>query len=69
MAENESDARYHARRIRDMLQGVMQHMREDIGKVDDPSAKALFETSAETLGGLIKAYEDFEKKAEPAWQR
>ena len=29
----------------------------------------MFETSAETLGGLIKAYDDFEKKAEPAWQR
>jgi len=69
MAQNERDPRHHARRIKGMLQDVMQHMREDIGKIDDPSAKALFETSAETLGGLIKAYEDFEKKAEPAWQR
>jgi hypothetical protein len=68
MAEDQSDPRYHARRIRDMLQGVMQHMREDIGKIDDPAAKALFETSAETLGGLIKAYDDFEKKAEPVWR-
>jgi hypothetical protein len=69
MTEDENDARTHARRIKGMLHGVMQHMREDIGKVDDPAAKALFETSAEALGGLIKAYEDFEKKAEPAWQR
>lgn len=69
MAQDENDPRHHVRRIKTMLQGVMQHMREDIGKTDDPSAKALFETSAETLGGLIKAYEDFEKKNEPAWQR
>ncbi len=68
MADDERDPRYHARRIKDMLEDVMRHIRADIAKVDDPQAKAMFETSAEAIGGLIKAYDDYEKKAEPAWQ-
>ena len=66
---NDEDPRTCAQRIKTMLQGDMQRIREDIKKIDDPAAKALFETSAETLGGLVKAYDDFLKKAEPAWQR
>jgi hypothetical protein len=68
MAEDEQDARTHAQRIKTMLEGARQRIREDIGETDDPAARALFETSAETLGGLIKAYDDFLKKAEPAWR-
>jgi hypothetical protein len=44
-------------------------MREDIDKVDDPRFKAMFETSAEVLGGLIKAFGDYEKKNEAAWRK
>ena len=29
----------------------------------------MFETSAELLGGLIKAFDDYEKKNEAAWRR
>lgn len=36
-------------------------------KVDEPQAKALFETAAETLEGLQQAFEDYEKK-EAAWE-
>jgi hypothetical protein len=43
-------------------------MREDVEKVDDPKFKAMFETSAEVLGGLVKAFSDFEQKNEPAWR-
>lgn len=46
----------------------MQHIREDIAKVNDPKAQALFETSAEVLGGLITAYEHFEQRNEAAWR-
>jgi hypothetical protein len=28
----------------------------------------MFETAAEVLGGLAKAFEDYEKKNEPAWR-
>ncbi|PYY05213.1 MAG: hypothetical protein DMG69_27845 [Acidobacteria bacterium] len=34
------------------------HTREDVGKINDPKAQALFETTAEVLTGLSKAYED-----------
>jgi hypothetical protein len=38
-------------------------------RVTDPKALALFETTAEVLQGLITAYEHFEQKSEPVWQR
>jgi hypothetical protein len=30
--------------------------------------KAMFETSAEVLGGLRKAFQDYEQKNEAAWR-
>jgi hypothetical protein len=51
------------------LQEIVQHLREDIEKVDEPQFKAMFETSAEVLNGLVKAFEDYERKNEKAWQR
>ena len=39
-----------------------------IGKVDEPQLKAMFETAAEVLGGLKKAFHDYEQKKEKAWQ-
>jgi hypothetical protein len=50
------------------LTETMQHLREDIEKVDEPRLKAMFETSAEVLGGLVKAFRDYEQKNEPAWR-
>ena len=47
---------------------LREHLREDVDKVDDPKAKALFEVSAEVIGGLQKAFNDFEKKNESAWK-
>lgn len=29
----------------------------------------MFETSAEVLGGLLKAFSDYEKKTEAAWRK
>ncbi|MFO0860054.1 MAG: hypothetical protein U0570_05815 [Phycisphaerales bacterium] len=64
---NESDPRHHTARIRAMLQDVARHAREDVTKVADPRAQALFETTAEVLKGLETAYEHFESRSEPAW--
>jgi hypothetical protein len=47
----------------------MDHLRDDVEKVDEPQLKAMFETSAEVLGGLVKAFQDYEQKNEPAWQQ
>jgi hypothetical protein len=52
-----------------MLSDVIDHAREDLTKVTDPKAQALFETTAEVLGGLRKAYEDFEQRNEIAWRK
>ena len=43
--------------------------REDVSKVNDPQAQAPFETTAEVLMGLRKAYEDFEQGTEEAWKK
>ena len=63
----EDDPRHHTAKIKDMLGEAMRHAREDVRKVSDPKAQALFETSAEVLGGSIKAYDDFEQRSEPAF--
>ncbi len=65
---SESDPRYHTANIKKMLGDVSEHLRGDVGKVNDPRAQALFETSAEVLDGLMKAYDDYEQKAEKAWK-
>jgi len=63
------DPHHHVKKMQTTLVEVRTHMREDIDKVDDPQFKAMFETSAEVLGGLIKAFEDYERKNESAWPR
>ena len=63
-----SDPRHHTIRIRGMLDDVRDHLREDVGKVEDPRAEALFEATAEVLGGLITAYEHYERGTEEAWR-
>jgi hypothetical protein len=64
----ESDPRHHTIKIKGMLNDVVQHAREDVGKVNDPRAQALFETTAEVLHGLVTAYEHFEQRGEQAWR-
>jgi hypothetical protein len=64
----ESDPRHHTANIKAMLTDTMNHAREDVKKIDDPKAEALFETTAEVLQGLITAYEHYEQRAEEAWR-
>jgi len=51
------------------FQETITHLREDVRKVDEPQLKAMFETAAEVLGGLTKAFGDYEKKNEAAWKK
>jgi hypothetical protein len=62
------DPRHHTQKMQKMLQDIRNHLREDIRKVDEPQLKAMFETSAEVLGGLEKAFKDYEQKNEKAWR-
>ncbi|MBP3983368.1 hypothetical protein J5837_02940 [Pseudoxanthomonas helianthi] len=66
---SESDPRHHTAKIKGMLDALTEHLREDVGKVSDPKAQALFETSAEVLTGLKTAYQHFEQRSEEAWRQ
>ena len=63
-----SDPRHHTQKIKAQLRQFVDHLRDDVEKVAEPKAQALFETSAEVLTGLIKAFADYEKKREKAWR-
>lgn len=65
---NDSNPNTHTTFVKEKLHELAGHLREDIRKVNDPKAKALFETSAEVLLGLEKAFSDYEKKNEEAWK-
>jgi len=65
----ERDPRHHTQNMQKALQEIRDHLRADIEKVDEPQLKAMFETAAEVLGGLIKAFHDYEQKNEAAWRK
>ena len=64
----ERDPRHHVEKIAGQLQELIDHLRSDIEKIDEPRCKAIFETSAEVLSGLQKALNDYETKSESAWR-
>jgi hypothetical protein len=57
---------YHTRRLSAQMLQLIDHLRADVEKVTEPKAQVLFETSAEVLAGLVKAFDDYEKKTETA---
>lgn len=63
-----SDPKVHSENIRSGMQEIVDHLRSDIDKVDDDQAKALFETSAEVIKGLITAFKHYEEGKEAAWK-
>ncbi len=64
-----ADPKHSTQRVRKMLVDAAQQARNEIVESEDPRARALFETSAEVLTGLAKAYEDYDVGSEPAWRR
>jgi hypothetical protein len=69
MQYDESDPRHHTSKLKDMPTGVVEHARADVGKVGEPKAQALFETTAEVCAALATAIEHYEGQSEQAWQR
>jgi hypothetical protein len=69
MASANNDPKHHVQKMERQFEEIRNHLREDIGKVDEPQFKAMFETAAEVLGGLSKAFHDYQQKSEKAWQR
>ncbi len=64
----ETDPRHHTAKIKGMLNDLITHLHQDIGKVNEPKAQALFETTGEVLKGLINAYSHYEQHSEKAWK-
>ena len=64
----EHDPHHHTEEIKRMLNDAACRAHEDMVKISDPKAQALFETTAQVLMGLLKAFEDFEWKSERAWK-
>ena len=67
--QNEGSAMAHAQACVERLEALREHLREDIGKVDEPRMQAMFETAAEVLGGLAKAFRDYQEGQEQAFRR
>lgn len=65
--DHKSDPCHHTVKLKAMIEEACQHAREDIANIDDPKGQALFETTAEVLGGLLNAFTDYELGG-PAWQ-
>ena len=62
------DPRAHTANVRSEFRELVAHLRDDVKKVEDPRAQALFETAAEVINGLDTAFKDYEEKNEAAWK-
>ena len=62
------DPRAHTANVRKEFAELIDHLRGDINKIDEPKAQALFETAAEVIRGLDTAFKHFEEKSEKAWK-
>ena len=62
------DPRAHTANVRKGFRELIDHLRGDIKKIDEPKAQALFETTAEVISGLDTAFKHYEEKSENAWK-
>lgn len=58
----DDDPRHHTTRLRGLLEQLAEHARADVGKVADPRAQGLFETTAEVCRGLATAMRHYEDR-------
>ena len=66
--EDTSDPKVHVNNVRQMLTELVDHLRSDIERIQEPKAQALFETSAEVLIGVRTAFEHYDSGTEKAWR-
>jgi hypothetical protein len=64
-----SDPRVHTENVRNAMTELIEHLKHDIARVDEPRAQALFETTAEVLQGLVTAYDHYDSGQETAFRR
>jgi len=66
--ESSAEPEVHSAHIQQEIADLIDHLHRDIERVPEPQFQALLETSAEVLGGLRKAFEDYGRHAEAAWR-
>lgn len=64
---NSNDPKEHAQHLEKYISELRDFCHAEIKRVNDPKAQALFETTAEVLTGLEKAFSDFQSENEGAW--
>ena len=47
---------------RELMKELVTQLRGGLKEIHDPKAQAILETSAEVIKGLLKAFDDYEKK-------
>jgi hypothetical protein len=58
----------HIQKIKTQMRQIIAQLRQDVGLVTDPKARALFANSAEVLTGLVQSFDDYEKVGQlSAW--
>ena len=62
------DPRAHTANVRKEFRQLIDHLRGEIDRITEPKAQALFETTAEVIGGLDTAFKHYEEKREKAWK-
>ena len=62
------DPRAYTANVRKEFRQLIDHLRGDMNKIEEPKAQALFETTAEVIGGLDTAFKHYEEKSEKAWK-
>jgi hypothetical protein len=65
--EANHDPLHHTRKMSAKLSEIIDHLRDDIEEVNEPQFKAMFETAAEVLRGLVTAFKHYEERGEAAW--
>ncbi len=62
-----NDASQQTKILRSRMLELVGQLRADVPTVAEPQARAMFETSAEVLAGLVKAFDDYGKKTGSPW--
>jgi len=67
--KNTSNPMEHTANVKREFRALIDHLHKDVERLQDPSAKALVEVSAEVITGLEKALTDYEQKNEADWRK
>ena len=69
MATDDNSPVHHVRKMEKSLGDISAHLRADAAKVDEPQMTAMFQTAAEVLDGLVRAFQQYEDKKAGTWRK